>query len=137
MGFNAIYNRKLKSLNVNIVMFFHAGIGVLIGSAILIVEAGINGSFRTFDSRTYVWLIAGSVTDTLCNNSLTIAFRNDRSGFVGLVSYMGVFWGFLADFLILKEDISWMEILGACIVLAASLTVSILKACQQYRNSKS
>ena len=101
MGFNAIYNRKLKGLNVNIVMFIHSGVGMLIGTIILIIEALFRGGFRTFDGNTYGFLIGGSIIDTIANNSITIAFRNDRSGFLGLISYMVVFWGFLADLLIL------------------------------------
>ena len=100
MGFNGIYNRKLKSLGRNTVMVYHGVVGTVVGGLILIIEALIKGGFRTFDTETYWLVLAGGITDCLTINSLTIAFMNDKSGFVSLMSYMVVFWGFLADFLI-------------------------------------
>ena len=130
MGFNGIYNRKLKSLGPNIVMFYHGVIGTSLGGIILIIEAIIRGGFRTFDAGTYGILAAGGLIDTLCVNCLTVAFMNDRSGFVSLMSYMLVFWGFLADILIFKEEIGLLEFLGAMVVLLATLVVSVIKVCQ-------
>lgn len=37
MGFNAIYNRKLKHLNFNVIMFYHGALGTLISLVILII----------------------------------------------------------------------------------------------------
>jgi len=136
MGFNGIYNRKLKSLGFNPVMFYHGVIGALLGGIILIIEAIVMGGFRTFDAGTYGLLLAGGLTDAICVNCLTIAFMNDRSGFVSLMSYMLVFWGFLADFFIFKEEIYLLELLGAIVVLTATLVVSIIKACQNYHEKK-
>lgn len=36
-SFNAIYNRKLKDMNVNVVMFYYALLGTIVSLAILFV----------------------------------------------------------------------------------------------------
>ena len=133
MGFSAIYNRKLKSLGTSVVMFYHGLIGTTLGGIILIVEAIVKGGFRTFDGLTYAFLSSGGLIDAICVFSLTIAFMNDRSGFISLMTYMLVFWGFAADMAIFKEKFILLEFIGAIIVLSATLVVSIIKVCQQYR----
>ena len=84
-------------------MFYHGFIGTALTGIILIVEAIVKGGFRTFDGVTYALMFSGGLIETLAVNSLTIAFMNDRSGFISLMTYMFVVWGFAADMLIFKE----------------------------------
>ena len=101
MGFNAIYNRKLKHLNHNVIMFYHGSLGCLICCIILAIEGIVNGGFRTYeDSNTYIFLLSGGFLDCICVNMLTIAYQKDSSGFVSLMAYTIVVYGFLADILI-------------------------------------
>lgn len=74
LSFNAIYNRKLKNLNYNIVLFHYGIIGTVAFGAVLVIQSMVTGEFETYDTETYLYLFSGAVTDMLCTNSLTIAF---------------------------------------------------------------
>ena len=67
---------------------------------------------------------------------MTIAFQRDSSGFVSLVSYMLIFYGFLSDIIIFDEQILALELIGAMVVLAATITVATVKLCEAYRKRK-
>ena len=136
MGFNGVYSRKLKNLGHNVVMIYHGITGTTLIGVILIIEAIVKGGIRTFEAKTYGILCAGGFFDAITVNALTIAFMNDTSGFVSLLTYTIVFYGFLADIIIFDEDILVLEVVGAVVVLIATVAVSAIKLCQVYRKAK-
>ena len=92
----------------------------------------MNGGFDYYDRDTYLYLVFGAISDMICVFSLTIAFMSDSSGFVGLLSYAIVVYGFLSDVIIFQESILALEILGACVIMVATLTVSGIKIHEGY-----
>ena len=80
----------------------------------------------------YLLLTAAGVMDMLCVNCMTISFQRDSSGFVSLISYMLILYGFLADLIIFNETILLLEVIGALIILGTTMTVATIKLCEAY-----
>ena len=70
--------------------------------------------------------------DMLCVNCMTISFQRDSSGFVSLISYMLILYGFLSDLIIFNEKIMMLEVIGAVIILTATMTVATIKLCEAF-----
>ena len=136
MGFNSVFTRKLKNINYTVVMTYHGLTGVSLALIYIVVERLIVGEFRMYTALQYLILTAAALTDTVCVNSMTIAYQSDSSGFVSLLGYTIVFYGFLADIVVFNEDIQGLELAGALLVLAATVVVAVIKLCQAYRQTK-
>ena len=80
--------------------------------------------------------MAAALTDVVCVNTMTIAYQRDSSGFVSLLGYTIVFYGFLADIVVFKEDLLGLELAGAMLVLVATVVVAVVKLCQAYRQKQ-
>ena len=78
-------------------------------------------------------MIAGALLDTLAVNSMTIAFQSDSSGFVSLVSYVNILYGFLGDRIIFKEQFHWMDLVAAVIILIVTVSTSVYKLREKKR----
>ena len=70
--------------------------------------------------------------DMLCVNCMTISFQRDSSGFVSLISYMLILYGFLSDVIIFNEKIMLLEVMGAFTILTVTMTVATIKLCEAY-----
>jgi len=67
------------------------------------------------------------IFDWLGLSFLTIAFQMTDSGFLSLVGYVAVFYGFVFDYTFYGETISFAECLGAVVVLTVTIGVSYYK----------
>jgi drug/metabolite transporter (DMT)-like permease len=56
-----------------------------------------------------------------------IAFQNDSSGFVSILGYMTIVYGFAADELIFHQSINGMELVGATLIFIVCITTAIVK----------
>ena len=101
---------------------------------IIFVEAAINGTGTRLGSYTSrEWLIA---TVSACFNSgesltTTLAYQMDSSGFVSLISYMSIVYGFLCDQFIFDEKFTVIELVAALVILAVALFITIYKLRQK------
>lgn len=136
MAVNSVYNRKLKNIDYFVVMCYHGILGSAFAIVYICIEAVINGEFRIYTFVQYLILIAASVMDMLTVNCMTIAFQRDSSGFVSLISYALIFYGFLSDVIIFNEKIMVLEVIGAIIILVSTMTVATIKLCETYRQKQ-
>ena len=130
---NCVLNRALKGINSGVIMFWHGIIGILFAliavgvSYFIDSEPGSGLSILNYSAEVYGLIIAATLCDTLAVNSMTIAFQSDSSGFVSLISYIGVIYAFTADSLIFNEHFSWVELVAAVCILIVTVTTSIIK----------
>ena len=68
----------------------------------------------------------------LCVNFMTIGFQRDSSGFVSLITYLLILYGFLSDLIIFNEKILLLEVIGAIVILVTTITVATIKLCEAY-----
>ena len=106
MGIVSVYNRKLKNVDYSIVMCYHGMLGTTLTSLFVCIEAAIRGGeFRFYTPTQYLLMMGVSLFDVIAVNGLTISYQRDSSGFVSLISYSLIFYGFLSDILIFDEQL--------------------------------
>ena len=66
-------------------------------------------------------------------NAFTVAYQSDKSGFVGLLSYMSILYGALGDVLILGETITVMQIIAALILGCTTVLIVAQKLVEARR----
>jgi drug/metabolite transporter (DMT)-like permease len=97
-AFNSVWNRKLKEVHFLVLMVMHGLIGFILLSILICVEALITGNgFRIYNTYEYGMLAGVSIFDCIGCYSMTIAYQSDSSGFVSLLGYGIIVWGFNAD----------------------------------------
>jgi len=69
-------------------------------------------------------------------NSQNIAFQSDSSGFVAVIGYLIVLYGFLADEFIFDSVITGFDLVGACMILFVTVGVTIYKLKQKFDEQK-
>ena len=67
------------------------------------------------------------IFDVLSLNSYNLAFQSDSSGFVAIIGYMIVVFGFLCDEFIFEAFITGYDLAGAIMILLVTITVTIYK----------
>ena len=77
-------------------------------------------------------LIGAMLFDSLACNAQTIAFQSDSSGFVSLISYLGIIYGFVADLLIFNESFSAIELIAASTMFIVIVGISVYKVRENY-----
>ena len=101
-----IYNRKLKVLDTTIVMVYHSLIGFVVSSLLIFLEGLVKGGeWRFYTFEQYCILIGSTVFDAFACFSVTGAYQSDASGFVSLLGYSIIIYGFLFDVIIFNENI--------------------------------
>ena len=126
--------RALKDISSGIIMFWHGILGVTLATIAILVEyivsdygKGQGMHLLNMGSQALVLLLAATVFDTMGVNCATIAYQSDSSGFVALISYVMVVYGFLSDCLIFNESFSWVELSGAACIISVTIVTSIVK----------
>ena len=63
---------------------------------------------------------------------ITIAYKADKSGFVSLFSYTIIVYAYVADILLLDEQLNTVELLSASTIFITALGVAYFKLRQQW-----
>ena len=136
MAVNSVWNRKLKNVDYYVVMTYYGLLGLSCATTYICVEAAIKGEFRFYTGLQYLILISAGVMDMLATNCVTVSYQKDNSGFVSLISYGLIFYGFLSDVIIFDEKILLLELIGAVVILGSTMTVATIKLCESWRKRK-
>ena len=87
----AVLNRVIKHIPVNVIIFYHSILGMTVVGIIILLEAAITGDgfrFLQYTGRQFGYLTASCVCDSIALFAFTMAFLKDKSGFIGLLSYI-------------------------------------------------
>ena len=130
-GCNVI-NRKLKDVHFAIVGFYHPVSGLIMFGAYFLFLLLTQGSmFESHSWSVYGGLVSMCVLDFISLNSQNIAFQSDSSGFVAVIGYLIIFYGFLADQLIFNSPITGFDLAGAFLILVVTVSVTVYKLKQK------
>lgn len=99
----------MKNLHHALVLFWHGVFGLVLALSAVFISSWVTPetagiSLFNYDSNVYGLMLIATLFDTLAVTATTIAFQADSSGFVALISYVNIIYGFLADRIIFKED---------------------------------
>lgn len=89
-----------------------------------------------FDNSNRQWwwfgyLLCCLTCDYVGLNAQNIAFQKDSSGFVAIIGYMIIFYGFLADYFIFGFTINGVQIAAALLILGVTVGTSVYKLKQK------
>jgi len=133
-GCNVI-NRKLKEVHFAIVGFYHPLTGIIMFGVYYLLMLILHGSvFEVHEWSAYAGLLSMCILDFVSLNSQNIAFQSDSSGFVAVIGYLIIFYGFLADQFIFDSPITGFDLAGATLILLVTVSVTLYKLKQKFDN---
>ena len=133
----SVFNRKLKQIDYTALMVYHGLIGGTLASLYILLEGLIKGGeFRFYTLEQYLILFGAATWDTSACYSMTIAYQSDSSGFVSLLGYAIILYGFLSDVIIFNERIMALQLAGALIIFCATFAVAVYKLCEAHKLRK-
>ena len=94
-----VAQRKCKDVYFAVTMFYHFIIGIVMTLVyIIVVKNFAQGvSIVPHTSDTYLKLFLCACADFVGIVSMTIAFSLDNAGFVSIIGYVAIIYGFLVD----------------------------------------
>jgi len=123
-----VLNRKMKTVHFSVISFLHACYGLSVSLIIITIEALVNGNgYRIYTGRQYGLMFLTAFIDTFALLSVTIAFQADSTGFVSIIGYMIVVYGFLADLFLFKQSITGIDLIGALLIFTTTVGIAIYK----------
>jgi drug/metabolite transporter (DMT)-like permease len=72
-------------------------------------------------------MLMGCVIDFIGLNALNIAYQSDKSGFISIIGYLCVFYGFLCDEFIFNAPMTGFDLLGAILIFVVTVGVALYK----------
>lgn len=126
-GCNVI-NRKLSEVHFSVIMLYHSLLGTFMALVFIAGDWLVTGNFLILhDWNTYGYLFVCCFLDFFSINATNIAFQSDSSGFVSIIGYIVVFYGFLADEFIFETPITGLDLAGAVCIFVVTVAVTIYK----------
>ena len=125
----SVLNRRLKDVHYAVILFYHAGLGLIAIALYLSVEAFFSGHFRFFSYplNFYAYAFLSCCFDCTGLLTQTKAFQIENSSFLQLIGYVNVLYGFLFDWLFFGEMISTEELAGAGLIIVVMVSVAVYK----------
>ena len=84
-------------------------------------------SLEVHSTETYMKMLIACLIDIVAFNSRNIAHQCDKSALMGLISYIAILYGFLADVFIFDYIVSGIDLAGACLILFVTFGVALYK----------
>lgn len=118
-------------------MVYHGLIGGILASLFILIEAAVKGGeFRFYTLNQYLILGGAATWDTIACFSMTIAYQSDSSGFVSLLGYAIILYGFMSDVFFFDETLLPLQLFGALLIFSATIIVAVLKLYGAYKAKK-
>jgi EamA domain-containing membrane protein RarD len=93
----------------------------------MIYSGAVGQTFLQYSEKGYLWILLGGCTDTLACITNVVAFQNDSSSFIGLMTFTGVVYAFLADVFIFKSSMLGSQLVFAVAILLITIFMAIYK----------
>lgn len=125
-----ISNRRLKQVHYTVIGFYHTLFGiVMLGSYLLYQKMFTDETvFHLFNREgLFYMMFFTSILGVLEYNTRNVAYQVDSSGFIALISYTNVFYGFVADIFIFKQQIEWWDYFGAGLIVTVCAISALYK----------
>ena len=81
----------------------------------------------SYSPRLYAILLLMSFSDILTIYSGIKSAQCGNLGFIGLIQYIAVFYGFLIDVTIFKDELRTIDLLASAVILTTTMAVSAYK----------
>lgn len=130
MGFIGVVTRSLKGVDTPVILFWNGLLGIttscmLIGGDHLFFHAGEALRLFTYGRSVVQPAVSAAVTDAFCVHAITLGFQSDSTGFVALITYLTVPYGYFADLWIFDEFFTVVQTLAVLVILAIMVGISV------------
>ena len=82
----------------------------------------------SYTGKMFWLMVLSTVFNAISATSHTIAFQNDRSGFIILLGNIAVVYFFLSDKFIFKESFNKVEGIGTLVILCVVMGIALSRA---------
>ena len=106
-------------------MLFHFSYGTLLAVVWLFCSPASN--LFQHDQDTWLQLALLCIVDFFGMNASAIAYQLDKTAFLMIIGYSICVYSFLVDYLVLHAPISGLELTGALLILAVTVSTAIYK----------
>ena len=128
-----VMSRKLKNVNFAVIGFYHPVAGLILSAILMFTRYCFTGVAPTiFPATSYWYQLAACMADFVLLNSQNIAFQSDSSGFIAVLGYVVIFYGFLADKFIFNTPVTPFDLVGASVIFIVTIIVTIKKLSQKH-----
>ena len=131
-----ILSRKLKNVHFAVTGVYHASLGICTSLAVILGARLTTGhqliSFH--DYSVYGAIFLAWAFDFTRWVTEMVAYQSDSSGFVALLGYIVVVYGFIADEVIFDNSISGQTLAGALTIFVVTVGVTGYKLLQSRKS---
>ena len=94
-----VAQRKCREVYFAVTMFYHFSLGIIftIVYIVIVFNYAQGAKIVPYTTETYLKLFLCACADFVGIVSMTIAFSLDHAGFVSIIGYVAIFYGFLVD----------------------------------------
>ena len=121
-----VMTRVLKDIDPMVIMFYVGFVGCIFYTAVNI----LTGGFTVIVSLTpyaIQQIVLAILFDMVANLAANRAYQMSGSGFVSLISYLTIIYGFSCDFFFFDKIFSVTEVSAICMILIVTVLTSIYK----------
>ena len=94
-SFVMVASRQLKEIDYSLMLFYYSATALFCFTSYLLFYQ--ISSIFTYTAQQYCFLVMSSLFNVGYQVFFTLAAQNEKSGFISLVGYSGVFYSFIAD----------------------------------------
>ena len=121
-----VVTRSAKDIDAQVLLFYVGFIGTISWFFVNLFSGGFQ-NIASFSLNHYQGITLAIIFDLAYAFSVTLAYQSGNSGFISLIGYLVIFYGFIVDFIFFNKTFSSMEILAALVILAVTLSLSVQK----------
>lgn len=125
-----ISNRKLKQVHYSVIGFYNTLFGSMLYGGVLLIlskRAGTSSIPFAQEAWTYKLVAACTFWEWIGFNLRNISYQKDTSGFMALIGYTTVVYGFAADIFIFKDEISQVDLFSAMLIIIVTVGTALYK----------
>ena len=112
------------------IMFYYGITGLILSSIYLLYDSYQKHDMTqilSYSPRLYAILLLMSFSDILTIYSGIKSAQCGNLGFIGLIQYIAVFYGFLIDVTVFKDELRTIDLLASAVILTTTMAVSAYK----------
>ena len=123
---STILTRRLKSVEINGLMLCHGFVQWCCCTVVILISQG-KEIFGYEKKSTYTFIFMAAVANYFAQYFMTYAVQRSNPTLCILLTYSGIFYSFLIDFIIFKQRFTGQQLIGVAIVLSTNIAVVLYK----------
>ena len=81
----------------------------------------------SYSVNQWGWMVVIGAINIFGLITITISMQNERSGFISLIGYVGLVYSFFGDWLIFREQLRELQIIGIGVIIVINVALVFSK----------